>query len=80
MRCPILFLRNAFLYSKNPVLMRTYLLISTQEDLAQQLVEEFSGVFSNSMKTSNRKMPKYFIPTITEVRIPWELPLQKDLL
>ena len=42
---PNTILRNAFLYSKNPVLMRTYLLISTQEDLAQQLVEEFPEYF-----------------------------------
>lgn len=38
-------LRKAFLYSKNPVLSRTYLLISASETLAADLVEAFPEMF-----------------------------------
>ena len=42
---PELILRKAFLYSKNPVLQRTYLLISADEGLAGELTSEFPELF-----------------------------------
>ena len=42
---PKTILRKAFLYSKNPVLMRTYLLISEDPTLANSLAEEFPDYF-----------------------------------
>lgn len=57
----ILGIRPAFAFSKNPKLQRTYLFISKQPDLAQQLVTNFNHIFEFS-ETLSPEDAKVFYP------------------